>query len=66
MSNFGKHKPTKLSKLQRFEYKLTIPFELYFDFGSTFFLKPEITMNETELFVFDWLYIHIGIRRVFK
>lgn len=54
-------KAIPLTKIQTFENKLTCSFEIYFNFGSTFFLYPTITHNDCELFVFDWLWVHIGI-----
>ncbi len=51
------------TKREEFERKLKMSYELYFNLGSTFFLLPELTMNEFEILGIDWLWLHIGILR---
>ena len=50
-----------VSKLRRFENKLTAPFQISVNIGSTFFLIPAISREWYEGVSFDWLWFHVWL-----
>lgn len=56
----GWQKPKPLTKVERFEKALKIPFEVNVGIGSTFFLLPSVDKNSYRM-AFDWLWFHFGI-----
>lgn len=56
-------KAPKLTKIEKFESKLHCNWQIYFCFGSTFTLIPEMGTDEIELFYFDFLWFHMVITK---
>lgn len=61
MSSEVEIKIPELTAYQKFESKFYCPFEFYLNIGGTFSLIPVLTRATHEIFVVDWLWLHIGI-----